>query len=136
MADLPWSSYSAAVPGRDYVALLSYLPLRSVWGIPRLLLDMVRILRQLRTSPGLIGYSMRAQLAAKRFWTLSAWEDETALHDFVAAPPHVAAMRALARHMGPTDFTRWTVQGSGLPLDWDEALSRSGCTGQAKNDAR
>ena len=112
------------MPERDYVALLSYLPLNSSWSIPRLLLYNARIRRQLRSSAGLVGYSLRARLAAKRFWTLSVWEDETALRAFVAAPPHAAVMQALASHMGATRFTRWTVKGSDLPLQWDDALKR------------
>jgi quinol monooxygenase YgiN len=122
MAELPWRSHLPAAPERDYVALLTYLPLNSGWRIPWLLWYSAGIRRQLRTSPGLIGYSLRAQLAAKRFWTLSVWEDEAALQAFVAAPPHAAAMKALAPHMGATRFARWTVKGSGLPLLWDEAL--------------
>jgi heme-degrading monooxygenase HmoA len=124
VADLPWSSHSVAAPERDYVALLSYLPLHSRWRIPWLLLYMVRVRRQLRTSSGLIGYSLRAQLGAKRFWTLSAWDDEAVLQAFVAAPPHVEIMRVLAPYMGMTRFTRWEVKGSDLPLQWDDALKR------------
>ena len=118
MAEFPWQSHSRAAPERDYVALLSYLPLNSGWSIPRLLLYNTRIRRQLRTSAGLVGYSLRAQLAAKRFWTLSVWEDEMAVQAFVSAPPHAAVMKALA------PFTRWTVKGSDLPLQWDDALKR------------
>jgi hypothetical protein len=43
MAEFPWQSQSRAAPGRDYVALLSYLPLKSGWSIPRLLLYNTRI---------------------------------------------------------------------------------------------
>ena len=124
MTETPWQSYSRAVPERDYVALLSYLPLNSACQLPRLLLYSTRIRRQLRTSSGLIGYSLRAQLAAKQFWTLSAWEDEAALQAFVAAPPHVAIMKALVPHMGATRFVRWNVKGSELPPRWDDALRR------------
>ena len=126
---MPWQSHSPAAPERDYVALLSYLPLYSGWSIPRLLLYNARIRRQLGTSAGLVGYSLRARLAAKRFWTLSVWEDETALGAFVAAPPHAAVMKALAPHMGATRFTRWTVKGSDLPLQWDDALKRGDSAG-------
>ena len=124
MAEFPWQSHSPAAPERDYVALLSYLPLKTGWSIPRLLLYNARIRRQLRTSAGRVGYSLRARLAAKWFWTLSVWEDETALQAFVAALPHAAVMKALAPHMGATHFTRWTVKGSDLPLQWDDALKR------------
>jgi quinol monooxygenase YgiN len=124
MAETPWQSHARAAPDRDYVALLSYLPLNSGWSIPRLLLYNARIWRQLRRSAGLVGYSLRARLAANEFWTLSVWEDETALQAFVAAPPHTAVMKALAPHMGATRFTRWTVKGSDLPLQWPDALKR------------
>ena len=124
MAESPWQSYSRAAPERNYVALLSYLPLSNAWRMPWLLFHSARIRRQLRTSTGLIGYSLRAQLAAKRFWTLSVWEDEAALRAFVAAPPHAAVMEALAPYMGTTGFTRWMVKGSDLPLQWDDALKR------------
>jgi hypothetical protein len=83
-----------------------------------------RVRRQLSTSPGLIGYSLRAQIVAKRFWTLSVWEDAAALQAFVSGPPHVAIMKALAPYMGVTRFVRWNVKGSELPLTWDDALRR------------
>jgi len=124
MAETPWQSYSHAAPERDYVALLSYLPLSSAWSRPRLVLYSTRIQRQLRTSSGLIGYSLRARIAAKQFWTLSVWEDAADLQAFVAAPPHVAVMKAMAPHMGATRFVRWNVKGSELPLRWDDALRR------------
>jgi hypothetical protein len=47
-----------------------------------------------------------------------------ALRAFVAALPHAAVMKALAPHMGASRFTRWTVKGSDLPLQWDDALKR------------
>jgi hypothetical protein len=55
----------------------------------------------LRANSGLIGYSLRAQFAARRFWTLSVWEDEAVLQAFVTAPPHAAVMKAL-----PPTWTR------------------------------
>jgi len=100
------------------------LPLNSAWRLPWLVLYSTRIRRELRTSSGLIGYSLRAQLAAKQFWTLSVWEDEAALQAFVAAPPHVAVMTAMVPYMGQTRFVRWNVKGSELPLRWDDALRR------------
>jgi len=124
MTETPWQSYSHAAPERDYVALLSYLPLNSAWSLPRLVLYSTRIQRQLRTSSGLIGYSLRARVAAKQFWTLSVWKDAADLQAFVAAPPHVAVMTAMAPHMGATRLVRWNVKGSELPPRWDDALRR------------
>jgi quinol monooxygenase YgiN len=124
MPTSPWRSQAQAEPGRLYVALLSYLPLASSGRIPGFLLHTARIVRQLQGSRGLLGYSLRAELMAKRFWTLSAWQDEASLHDFVDAGPHARAMAALRPHMGVTRFIRWTVEAAQLPLDWEDALSR------------
>jgi heme-degrading monooxygenase HmoA len=104
--------------------LLSYLPLKRGRQIPQFLLHTARIMGQLRRSKGLLGYSLRAELGAKRFWTLSAWQDEFALQAFVRTQPHSQTMRAMASRMGATRFTRWTVKGSELPASWEEALTR------------
>jgi quinol monooxygenase YgiN len=124
MPTLPWRSFARAEPERPCVALLSYLPLDGGGRIPGFLLHTARIVRQLRGSSGLLGYSLRAELMAKRFWTLSAWQDEASLHDFVDTRPHAQAMVALRPHMGATRFIRWTAEASQLPLDWGDALRR------------
>jgi hypothetical protein len=72
----------------------------------------------------MVGYSVLAHPLSKRFWTLSAWKDEAALHTFVQHPPHVRIMNALTPHMGETKFVRWTVKGAQLPLSWEGALRR------------
>ena len=124
MPTVSWRSFARAAPERDYLALLTYLPLHSAWRIPRLILETRRIISQLRESPGLVGYSLRAQPMAKRFWTLSVWEDEASLQGFVHARPHTRTMTVLAPHMGSTRFLRWTIKGAQVPPSWDDAVSR------------
>jgi len=110
---------------REYFALLSSLPLNKYRAIPGFLRFSSQIQKQLRATPGVIGYSLRAKLLNRNFWTLSAWADEKALTDFVAKIPHEQAMQAMMPHMGPTKFTKWKVLGSALPLQWEEAMQRS-----------
>src|SRR5207253_11096568 len=83
----------------DFVALLSYLPLKSNWSVPPFFLHTAQVVKQLASAQGLLGYSVRARPFSKRFWTLSAWNDEAALRAFVQHPPHVRLMAALAAHM-------------------------------------
>jgi hypothetical protein len=52
MATVPWRSFGRAEPERQYVALLSYLPLKRGLRIPWFLLHTVRIMGQLRRSRG------------------------------------------------------------------------------------
>jgi quinol monooxygenase YgiN len=124
MLSTPWRSCRATDPKREYLALLSFLPLKRLWRVPSFLIYTIRITRQLQRSPGLMGYSLQTELLTGRFRTLSVWENEAALQAFVQAAPHQETMRALIPHMGPTRFVRWTVLGAHLPVRWDEALRR------------
>lgn len=124
MPATPWRTFGSPDHKGDFVALLSYLPLKSYWRVPPFFLYTAQVTKQLASAPGLLGYSVLARPMSKRFWTLSVWEDEAALHAFVQHPPHVRIMAALAPHMGQTKFVRWTVRGSPLPLHWDDALRR------------
>ncbi|HJU10080.1 MAG TPA: hypothetical protein VJ728_04345 [Candidatus Binataceae bacterium] len=124
MPTLPWQSFNVAEPDRQYLILLTYLPLKQGWHIPTFMLHTTRIRGQLRRSRGLVGYSLRAELWAKRFWTLPAWQDEIALQTFTQGRPHSDTMIAMTPRMGATKFIRWKLKGSELPPSWDEALKR------------
>src|SRR3954464_7262997 len=113
--DTPWKALAPVDAGRQYLALLSYLPLRSYRKIPQFFLYSFQIQAQLRQTTGVIGYSLRARPLSRKFWTLSVWENERALMDFVARIPHAESMKALAAHMGTTKFARWSMPGSEFP---------------------
>jgi hypothetical protein len=122
--DLPWKALAPADRNREYLALLSYLPLRSYRKIPRFLQFTLQISRQLGATPGALGYSMRAKLLSRQFWTLSVWENERALMDFVSKVPHGEVMKSLAGHMSATKFTQWKISGSAIPPHWKDAVRR------------
>ena len=122
--DTPWKALESVEDGREYLALLSYLPLRSYAKIPAFLRFTFQIHGQMRNTPGAIGYALRAKLLSRKFWTLSVWENEGALMDFVHKAPHSEVMKSIATHMGATRFTRWKLQGSAIAPSWDEAMRR------------
>ncbi len=124
MIPLPWRAHAVADPNRQYLALLSYLPLRSFRMIPKFLQYARQTQQQLASAKGLVGYSMHAQILRRRFWTLSVWEDQNALSEFVHTAPHGRIMQELVPHMGNTQFEEWKVKGSELPLAWKPALAR------------
>ncbi len=125
MPALPWRSFRKAEPDRDYLVLLSALPLKSYLALPRFLRFTRQVQRQLNTAPGLLGYSLLARLGRKQFWTLSVWEDEQALGEFVETVPHRTVMTALQSDMGETQFLRWTIRGDAYPPSWKLALTRA-----------
>jgi heme-degrading monooxygenase HmoA len=119
-----WKPFPRSAADRQCLALLSYLPLKTYRVIPAFIRYSRETQRQLETAQGLIGYSLQAQILARKFWTLSAWEDEAALMSFVHHPPHSEIMDALAPQMGRTAFVRWTVGSAQLPLNWRDAMKR------------
>lgn len=120
----PWRNFGARDPNGDFVALLSYLPLKNYLRVFPFVFYTAQVMSQLAAAQGLVGYSLLARPLSKRFWTLSVWTNEEALRAFVQYPPHAKIMTALAPHMGKTEFVRWNVKGSELPLKWDDALRR------------
>jgi hypothetical protein len=120
----PWKTISPAEPDGEYLALLSYLPLKSFLKIPTFLKFTLEIEKQLRNSKGLIGYSLQAELLSKIFWTLSVWQDEQSLMNFVFQIPHNSVMEKLASHLNQTKFDRWKISGGSVPPDWNEAKER------------
>jgi heme-degrading monooxygenase HmoA len=108
----------------EYLVQLSYLPLLHYRSFPNFARSLIAIQRELRHRNGIIGYSLLAHPIEGNFWTLSAWQSNAALNNFVRSQVHVTAMKTLRAHMGPTRFLEWTMSGSALPPTWDDALSR------------
>ncbi len=79
---------------REYLALLSYLPLKGYRKMLRFARHVRAIQKRLADTPGVIGYSLRAKLLRHRFWTVSVWEGEEALNAFVMREPHRTTMGA------------------------------------------
>jgi len=117
---LPWLEHQPIDPERQYVAMVSRLPLKSYRFIPGFLRDTLRIRRQLAQTQGLVGYTLNAGLARKTFWTFSVWEDQASLDRFAASDPHRRIIGRLRPRMGQTRFEFFPVSGSDLPLTWEQ----------------
>lgn len=118
---LPWKTLAAPESNREYVAILSFLPLKHYRTIPKFFWLTLETQRQLQKSKGLIGYSLHAQPLRRQFWTLSVWEDQQSLMNFVRQVPHGKIMQSLAPHMAKTRFVQWKVSAEDIPLSWNEA---------------
>ena len=96
--DSPWITFGSPDKSREYFALRYYRPLNKYRAIPGFLRFAPQIQKQLRSTPGIIGYSLRAKLLSRNLDSLS---------------------------LGPTKSTKWNVLCSALPLGWEEAMQRS-----------
>lgn len=128
MPALPWTFVNPPDPDREYVALASSLPLRRFASTIRFFRSVQAIRGQLANARGLVGYSLLAKPLARKYWTVSMWEDEGALKEFVEAERHARVMRDIRRDLGTTKFTQVRVRGSAAPLRWDWALDLLGST--------
>ena len=118
-----WRWYAEPAADRDYLAMATFIELGSVWQLPRFEWYTLRVHRQLARTPGLAGYSFRAEFPL-RYWTISAWQNGRALHGFVRAGTHRSVMAALPATTRRFRHTHWTVTGAELPLAWTDALHR------------
>ena len=122
---LPWKASAEPQADRDYLVLLTFLPLSRLSKLPRFLGYVRKIQRQLDACPdGLIGYSLLAKPLRSKYWTLSVWDDAAALGRFIEQSPHRDAMRELPQVLTGFRTTRWTLPGSAVPPAWSDALAR------------
>jgi hypothetical protein len=121
----PWKSLVEPESDRDYVVLLTHLPLRQLTRLPRFLPYVRKIQHQLDAAPdGLVGYSLLAKPLSSNYWTLSAWLDADAIAGFIRQAPHRDAMHELPQVLHGFKTDRWTVKGHDLPPSWKDALTR------------
>ena len=66
MVDTPWRSLLPPDRGREYLALLSYLPLKKFRKMLTLQRQSSKVGKQLTETRGLVGYSFRAKLSSHR----------------------------------------------------------------------
>ena len=122
---IPWRAFGDTQPDRDYLVLLTHLPVRRLTALPTFLRYVWKIRKQLEARPdGLAGYSLFAQPFSSIYWTLSAWESAAAMAWFIRANPHREAMRDLPKVLSDVRTWRWSSTGSALPPSWDDALAR------------
>ncbi len=125
MPALPWVSRQTVVPELTYVVMSSKLPLRQYRSIPGFLRGTTAIRRQLRSTPGLVGYGLDADLVHRTFWTFSVWLDQASLDAFAAGQPHRGIINRLRPLMGPTRFSTSAMSGSDIPPAGRSARLRS-----------
>ncbi len=116
-----WQTLRAPHPEREYLTVITHLPLTRWSVLPEFLKYTRQLRRELAVSRGLIGYRLQLRLFPLEFWTLSVWVDEASLWTFVHGAAHANAMNALLPDTGRTRIDHWRVQGSAVPEKWSQA---------------
>lgn len=124
MLSFPWRTLAEVHGDSRYVALLGVVRLSRIRVLPAFVRFGMRIERQLKRTPGAVGYRTGAELASLGFYHLSAWSDASAIQAFVDAAPHRHAVAQLTGRLGEVTFRDWTVYGCDLPMSFRRELHR------------
>lgn len=127
MPTIPWMPGAAATESPDSgeaVVMASKFEVKSLLNVPRFFLLSLVVWKQVRSAPGTIGASLRAEPFKKTFWTLSAWQDQESLEAFSRSDPHAKVVAKLIPTMDRSTFVFYGAARSELPLSWDDATRR------------
>ena len=95
------------------------LRVRSFLYLPEFLWDTFRSVRQVRRSPGFLGGRLLVN-ARSVFWTMTAWQDESAMNAYRTGGAHRKAMPKLLNWCDEAAVVHWIQDSAEIP-DWQQA---------------
>ena len=121
----PWKQCTSVDPQREYLAFTARFYLKSFRHVPAFLASSFAVMKQANAAPGIVGWSMGADLLRLEFHNLSAWTDAQSLRRFIQEGPHGRAFQAHKHDLrSKTTFVYFKVLGRDLPLKWKDAIAR------------
>ena len=110
---------------KEFTVVATSLKLASLWKLPRFLRFTNRIGGQLRTTPGMVSHRLKADFLRLRFSTISIWDSDASIDEFVKQGAHQVAMQAVADVANPeaSKFVRWKTADR-EEVTWSEAFRR------------
>ena len=124
MPETPWISPFKINPesDKDYVAVITYLPITSYFKFPAFFKHVRAIQKQLHKSYGLVGFKLRADILTKKAYTLSVWEDTKSLRNFITSGEHGNMMKETPDYLGKDrKFVTVFIKGKDFPPSWQWA---------------
>jgi heme-degrading monooxygenase HmoA len=121
----PWKPRATVDPAREYVAFTSAFHLKSFRRVPAFMCRSLKIMKQVDAAPGIVGWSLGANVLKREFYTLSVWRDAESLRRFVRAGAHLASAAEFEHDMRrPSIFVYYKLLGRDLPPSWNDAFAR------------
>jgi hypothetical protein len=113
---------------------LTRLRVRSARFLPRFAWHTLRSLRQVRRAQGFLQGGLLPDLVPAKgdwtFWTMTAWESESAMRGYMTTGDHKEAMPHLMEWCDEASVAHWEQEGEAL-LSWEEADRRMRASGRA-----
>lgn len=126
MTVVKWTTFSEIEPERNYLAFIEMGERKSVWSYFSFLMRARKVAQQLKTAKGVIGIRGRLGFSNKEVVMVAVFEDETSLSEFANSGQHANCMEVTAEDIkGKMKTARWSILGSDLPPELDDAISRA-----------
>jgi heme-degrading monooxygenase HmoA len=81
----------------------------------------MRVVDSLASHKGYLGHKIRRQFFGNEAWTMTVWEDEASLQNFVVGKRHQDAIKNGLDALVKARFVRFKITKSGIPISWDDA---------------
>jgi heme-degrading monooxygenase HmoA len=101
------------------IAAVTRIKLKSILKLPKFIFVANPIFKQAKNAPGNSG--VKSTKKGLEFFTLTIWDDERSMMDFMLAGAHKEAMKNIRSYSVDYGSAHWTV--SEMP-PWDEALAK------------
>jgi heme-degrading monooxygenase HmoA len=121
MAKLPWQHGQLAPLQGPMVVSATRFTYKSLWDMPGVYWNGLRLRRAWPRFPGSIGVSIAADVSRRSTYTVSLWRSEEDLRRFVSHPEHLAMVRAYRPRMESSSAATWTVERFDLGAAWRKA---------------
>ena len=95
------------------------LRVRSFLFLPGFLWDTLQSVRQVQRSPGFLGGRLLVN-AGRVFWTMTTWQDESAMNAYRTGGAHRRAMPKLLNWCDEAAVVHWTQESPEIP-EWQQA---------------
>ncbi len=79
---------------------------------------------------GFLGFSKRAEPFGSRAWTMSVWEDEGALAQFIYSADHSVAVDRSKNYSWNARFVQFEVAATEIPVSWDRVVEELDANGR------
>ena len=110
------------------LASVTRLRVRSFRFLPSFLYMTFLGRRQVVCAAGFLGGKLLVD-RSQTYWTLTVWENESAMKAFRGAGDHGKAMKRLAQWCDEAAYARWETVGDAIP-SWSEAYGRLSAEGK------
>jgi hypothetical protein len=124
MAKLPWQHGQLDPIAGPMVVSATRFTYKSLWDMPGVYWNGLRLRRAWPRFPGSIGVSISGDMSRRSTYTISLWRSEEDLKRFISHPEHLVLMRAYRPRMESLSSATWVVESFSLGEAWREARRR------------